>query len=454
MSIDSVLATADELHQRATRKAVLRLLPVMCAVYFMAYIDRTNVALAKTALKADVGLSVAAFGLGAGIFFISYAFLEIPSNLVMYRVGPRKWIARIAVTWGTLSALMMFVQGEYSFYLMRFLLGAAEAGLYPALMYMVTVWFAQHYRATVVGFIYLAPTIALVVGGPMGGALMELDNGLGLHGWQWMFLIEGIVTVLVGVLVWFKLPQVPGDARWLSAEEAAILTSRAVGNRHETHTKLRGNLGEAFGRPFVIVVALIYFLNQVTNVGIVFNIPAIVEDLDVSGSFLIGLVSGSAGIGATIGVLLVPRLFTWYKREASAVGILAAATLATSIAFMLSSNATVRIILIAISMIFVFGTLPLFWSIAMARMSGLMAAASLAFINTIGLIGGFVGPYLFGLAEAATDNPSAGFYVVIAASVLGIALTPVLAYAIKREDAATPVPAPVTAAAPAPTTSL
>jgi MFS family permease len=334
-----------------------------------------------------------------------------------------------------LSALMMFVQDDLSFYVMRFLLGAAEAGLYPALMYMVTLWFAQSYRATVVGFIYLAPTVALVVGGPMGGALMELDSALGLHGWQWMFLIEGIVTVLVGVLVWFKLPQVPSEARWLSAEEARILTERATGDRHDTATKIRGNLRTAFGRPFVVVVALIYFFNQITNVGIVFNIPAIVEDLDISGSFVIGLLSGSAGIGATIGVLLVPRLFAWYQREASAVGILAAATLVTSIAFMLSSSALVRIVLIAVSMIFVFGTLPLFWSIAMARMSGLMAAASLAFINTIGLIGGFVGPYLFGLAEAATNDPSAGFYVVIVASVIGIALTPVLARAITREDA-------------------
>jgi len=435
MSIDSVLAAADELHERATRKAVLRLLPVMCAVYFMAYIDRTNVALAKTHLNADVGISAAAFGFGAGIFFISYAFLEIPSNLVMYRVGPRKWITRIAVTWGTLSALMMFVQGDLSFYVMRFLLGAAEAGLYPALMYMVTVWFAQSHRATVVGFIYLAPTTALVVGGPVGGALMELDSALGLHGWQWMFLIEGIVTVLVGVLIWFKLPEVPSDARWLSADEARILTDRAAGAHRETATKIRGNVRKAFGRPFVVVVALIYFLNQITNVGIVFNIPAIVEDLHVSGAFVIGVLSGSAGIGATIGVLLVPRILAWYRREASAVGILAAATLVTSVAFMLSSSAFARIVLIAVSMIFVFGTLPLFWSIAMARMSGLMAAASLAFINTIGLIGGFVGPYLFGLAEAAAHNPAAGFYVVIIASVLGVALAPVLAIAIRREDA-------------------
>jgi predicted MFS family arabinose efflux permease len=268
---------------------------------------------------------------------------------------------------------------------------------------------------------------------------MELDSALGLHGWQWMFLIEGVVTMLVGVLVWFKLPQTPRDAKWLTPDEAQILTDRATGADHDHATHIRGNIRKAFGRPFVIVVALIYFFNQITNVGIVFNIPAIVEDLDISGSLLIGLVSGSAGIGATIGVLLVPRLFTRYQREASAVGILAAATLVTSVAFMLTSSALARIILIAVSMIFVFGTLPLFWSIAMARRSGLVAAASLAFIYTIGLIGGFVGPYLFGLAETATDNPSAGFYVVIVSSLIGVALAPLLARAIKREDATTAV---------------
>jgi MFS family permease len=347
----------------------------------------------------------------------------------------------------------MFVQGEISFYVLRFLLGAAEAGLYPALMYMVTLWFAQRYRATVIGLIYLAPTIALIVGNPLGGGLMELDNLLGLHGWQWMFLIEGLVTVLVGVLVWFKLPSVPSEAHWLTPEEAAVLTERAVGDDAHTETRIRGNVKKAFGRPFVVVVALIYFFNQITNVGIVFNIPSIVESLGIEGSFLIGLVSGSAGIGATIGVLVVPRVFRNHShREAAAVGALAFATTVVAVGYALSSSPVVRILLIAVSMVFVFGTLPLFWSIAMARMSGLMAAAGLAFINTVGLIGGFVGPYLFGIVEDATGNPSGGFFVVIASSVVGVLLAPVLARAIRSEDAKTAVVSPVVSrgSAPAP----
>lgn len=427
-------APEASLHALATRKALFRLLPLMCIVYFMSYIDRTNVALAKTHLQADVGISVTAFGLGAGIFFISYAFLEIPSNLTMHKVGPRRWIARIAVTWGALSAGMMFVQGDVSFYILRFLLGAAEAGLYPALMYMVTLWFSQRDRATVVGLIYLAPTIALVVGGPMGGGLMELQDVWGLHGWQWMFLIEGLVTVCVGVLVWFKMPETPQQATWLTSDEAEALTRGAAGSRVDRETRIRGNMGKAFGRPFIVTVAFIYLFNQITNVGIVFNIPSIIEAMDINGALLIGILSGTSGLGATIGVLLIPWVQRRFTHEAALVGILAGATLATSIAFMLVSDPVSKIVLIAVAMIFVFGTLPLFWSIAMARMSGLMAAAGLAFINTIGLIGGFIGPYVFGLIEDLTGNAGSGFIAVIGSSIIGVLLAPVLGHTIKVED--------------------
>jgi predicted MFS family arabinose efflux permease len=432
---EKLTTTSDALLARATRKAMTRLIPVLCLVYFMSYIDRTNAALAKTRLDADLGISAAAFGLGAGLFFVSYAFLEIPSNLTMFKVGPRRWIVRIAITWGALSGMMMFVQGERSFYLLRFLLGAAEAGLFPSMMYMVTIWFAQKYRATAIGFLYLAVTIALTVGGPFGGALMELDGVGGLHGWQWMFMLEGILTILVGVFTWFKLPETPKDAPWLTDDEAEILTEQAIGASPHTESKLRGNMGIAFGRPFIVILGLIYMLNQITNVGIVFNVPAIVESLDVHGSFLIGLVSGTVGIGATIGVLVIPRVYRRFHNEAAAVGILAGLSGLTSIIYTTSSNPTFKIILIGVAMIFIFGTLPVFWSIAMARMSGLMAAAGLAFINTIGLLGGFCGPYLFGIAESKTGNPSAGFTVVIASSILGVLLALLLHVALRREDA-------------------
>jgi sugar phosphate permease len=426
----------DKLLARATKKVMVRLLPVICLMYFMSYLNRTSAALAKTSLQVDVGIGATVFGLGAGLFFVSYAFLEIPSNLVMFKVGPRRWIVRIAITWGIISALTMFVQGPTSFYLMRLLLGAAEAGLYPTLMYMVTIWFSQRYRARAIGYIYLAPAIALIVGGPIGGGLMELDGLGGLHGWQWMFLIEGLLTVLVGVFTWFKLPETPKDAPWLSDVEAEILTERAIGATSHTESRLRGNFMTAFGRPFIVILSLIYFLNQIACVGIVFNVPAIVQSLHVHGFFMIGLVSGTAGIGGTIGVLVIPRIYRRFENEASMVGILAGLTALISIAYTMTSSPTLKIILIGAGMLFILGTLPVFWSIAMARMSGLMAVAGLAFINTIGLVGGFVGPYLFGLAQTKTGNPAAGFTVVIWCSILGALLALGLHFALRREDAA------------------
>lgn len=423
----------DPVHARATRKTMLKLIPLLCLIYFMSYIDRTNVSMAKTQFETDIGLSAAAYGLGAGIFFISYAFLEIPSNLIMYKVGPRAWITRIALTWGAVTVLMMFVQGEYSFYILRFILGAAEAGLFPAMAYMVTVWFAQHQRASVMGYIYLAPTIALIIGGPLGGALMEMDDIAGLHGWQWMFIVEGLITMAIGVLLWFKLPSKPSDAKWLTTEEASSMISHA-GVPDESDKHIRGNLGKAFGRPFIVLLALVYFLNQISSVGLVFNIPSIIESMDVSTPFVIGLISGSVGIGATIGVLIMPRLFRGSQREAAWLGAMALGTLITAAAYMLIDSAPIRVLLILIGAIFIFGTLPLFWSVAMARMSGVVAAAGLAFINTIGLIGGFVGPYLFGIAETKTGDPATGFVIVIAVSVISMALVPFLSRALKRED--------------------
>ncbi|MFF9490158.1 MFS transporter [Streptomyces sp. NPDC014676] len=298
------------LHAVATRKAMLRLLPILCLAYFMSYVDRTNIALAKTHLQADVGISAAAFGLGAGLFFLTYALFEVPSNLIMYRIGPRRWIARIALSWGAVTALMMFITNDVTFYIARIALGAAEAGLYPAMMFMMTRWFAQKDRATAVGFVYLAPTLGLLLGGPLGGALMELDSLAGFHGWQWMFLIEGLITIVIGLVVLAFLPEVPADAPWLTVNEAAALTSSAEQGAHpHGEHSLKGNLGQAFGRPFILLIGVIYFLNQVTMNGVTFNVPSIIASLDVSGSFLIGLLSGVTGIGGTIGVLVMPALF-------------------------------------------------------------------------------------------------------------------------------------------------
>ncbi|MCP2266570.1 MFS transporter [Promicromonospora thailandica] len=449
-------ATArDALHAVASRKAVVRLLPLLCLAYFMAFVDRTNVGLAKSSLETDVGIGAAAYGLGAGIFFLSYALLEVPSNLIMHRVGPRAWITRIALTWGALTTAMMFVQGEASFYVVRFLLGAAEAGLFPALMYIITVWFAQSQRATMVGLLYLAVCAGLTLGGPLGGALMELAGTSGLHGWQWMFLIEGGFTILVGFAVWRWLPDKPSDARWLTPDEAAVLEERAATQGAPAHTTLRGNVRVAFGRPFILALALVYLANQVASVAIQYNFPSIVESIDISRPFLVGLVSGSVGIGALLGVLVIPAVQRRVRDEVRVIIGCSIGTAVTSVAYVLASAPVLRISLIVLAMFFLIGVLPIYWSVATARMSGLMAAAGLAFINTIGLLGGFLGPYLYGWAEGTWGAGTSAWIVLVGFSALGVLLVPVLHVTVRAEDRATDAgPAAESATHPAADPSL
>lgn len=423
----------EDTHRIATRKAMVRLLPLMCLIYFMSFIDRTNVALAKTALATDLGISAAAYGLGAGIFFIGYALLEVPSNLAAHRVGPRRWIARIAVTWGILSTAMMFVRGEWSFYILRVLLGIAEAGLFPALMYMVTLWFAPKDRAVAVGWIYTAPSVALIIGSPMGAALMQLGGTAGLHGWQWMFLIEGLPTILVGAVLYFKLPDRPSDVHWLSAEEAQALEDNAVIDVHGQVELFSSNWMAAIRRPTTVLIALIYFMNQVAFVGLYFFTPSIVAQMHVKSPFMVGLLSSSVGIGFLIGVLSLPRIHRRMTNDCTFLGVLTAGVVASACAFISTKDQTAQIVLLGITGFFAGGVLPSYWAVAMKRLQGIQAAAGLAFINTVGLLGGFVGPYLFGLAETATGRSDAGFNIIVAASVIGLILVPLLARAISAE---------------------
>jgi MFS family permease len=434
MNATTVDQDAGITHRLATHKAMVRLIPLMCAIYFLSFIDRTNVALAKTALAADLGISAAAYGLGAGIFFIGYALLEVPSNLAAHRVGPRRWIARIAVSWGILSTAMMFVQGEWSFYILRVLLGVAEAGLFPALMYMVTLWFAPKDRAVAVGWIYTAPSVALIIGNPLGAALMQLGGTGGLHGWQWMFLLEGVPTIVAGIVLYFKLPDRPTAVRWLTAQEAQALETHAVIDNHGHAELFSADWLAAIRRPTTILISLIYFLNQVAFVGLYFFTPAIVGQMHVSSPLLIGLLSSSVGFGFLFGVLVLPRIHRRISNDCVFLGSLTAGLVLSGCAFIATANQTLQIILLGTTGFFAGGILPSYWSVAMKRLQGVQAAAGLAFINTVGLLGGFAGPYLFGLAETLTRRSDAGFNVIVAASVIGLCLVPLLAKAIRAEE--------------------
>ncbi|ACA19850.1 major facilitator superfamily MFS_1 [Methylobacterium sp. 4-46] len=426
--------TADETLRVATAKVMRHLLPMMVFIYFLSFIDRTNVALAKSAFQTDLGITPAMYGFGAGIFFWGYALLEVPSNLLAHRVGPRRWIARIAVTWGALSAAMMFVQGEWSFYAFRLLLGVAEAGLFPALMYVTTLWFAQRDRAVAVGWIYTAPAMGLTIGNPLGGALMQLDGLGGLHGWQWMFLLEGVPTVIFGIVLWFIFPDRPRDARWLTPAEAAALESNASGETvHQSHAPSKEWIS-AIKRPSTIVIALIYLFNQIGFVGLYFFVPSMVQQMQANTPLMIGLLSSTVGIGFLLGVLILPRVKRFFTGDMLFLGLITAGLLASSILFLLTTLPAIQLVLFTTTAFFAGGILPIFWSVAMKRLHGIQAAAGLAFINTIGLIGGFIGPYIFGLVEKETGRSASGFAVIALTSVLGLVLIPILAKFLQSES--------------------
>jgi MFS family permease len=434
MNTQSPAIDTDALHRTATQKVMIRLIPLMCTIYFLSFIDRTNVALAKAHLQTDLGISPAAYGFGAGIFFLGYALLEIPSNLMCHAIGPRRWIARIAVTWGALSAAMMFVQGEWSFYALRLLLGIAEAGLFPALMYVTTLWFAQKDRGVAVGWIYIAPSLGLMLGNPMGGALLQLDGLAGLHGWQWLFLLEGLPTIALGVLLWFIFPERPGSAGWLTKPEADILETRAVGalDQH-THAPSRDWL-PALKRPSTLLLGLIYFLNQVGFVGLYFFVPSMVQQMHVSSPFIVGLLSSTVGIGFLLGVLILPRIQRHVRGDCLFLGVLTAGLVVASTLFILTASPAIQLVLFIVNGFFAGGILPIYWFVAMKRLRGIQAAAGLACINTIGLIGGFAGPYLFGLVEKQTGSSASGFSIILASALMGLALIPVLARTIRAES--------------------
>ncbi|MGP5082611.1 MFS transporter [Corynebacterium variabile] len=407
---------ADHVHRRATRKAMLRLIPVLAIIYFMSYVDRTNIAMAKTQLQADVGISVAAFGLGAGLFFIAYARLQVPASLIMYRLGARRWITVIALLWGSVTVGMMFVSSEVMFYGLRIALGAFEAGLYPAILFMVTRWFAQKDRATAFGYVQAASCLGVILGAPLGGFLMGFHGVAGLHGWQWMFLIEGVATVLIGLTLIRLLPDRPREARWLGPQEAAALEGASgAGDAGNETSSLKGNLWAAFGRPFILIIGAIYFLNQIVINGLSFNVPAIIEGMDVSSTFVIGILSGVTAVGSLVGALTL------------------GCTVFAVLAFAAPSFA-LQLVCMAVIDGLATGCMPIFWSIAMPRMTGVIAAAGLAFINTIGQLCGFFGPYAFGVVESKTGDPMSGLWVIAAVAVIGGLLAVPLSRALRRED--------------------
>ena len=385
----------------------------MFVLYIVSYLDRINVSIAELQLNAALKFDPAVFGLGAGIFFIGYFIFEIPSNLIMQRVGARIWIARILVTWGVISSAMMFVNGPRTFYILRFLLGLAEAGFFPGMILYLTYWFPVEARGRAVARFMTATAIAGVIGGPVSGLLLKIDGTAGLAGWQWLFLIEGLPAVILGFVTLAYLPDSPKTAGWLTADEKTWIESKLAAEReqavHHGHTTLRAALGSGH----VWTLSIIYFSVIISFYGISLWLPQIVQSFSGLSDVMVGFASAIPYAAAAIGMVIVGRSSDSRdeRRWHIALSAITGAAGLTAAAFL--KNPAAELTALAVAAVGIWGTLGPFWAMSSRMLSGTGAAAGIALINSVGNLGGFAGPYLIGLVRSRT-NSFAGALIALA----------------------------------------
>ena len=400
------------LERRIMTKVAWRLLPFMCLCYVAAFIDRVNVSFAKLSMLSDLNLSTAMYTTGAGIFFVGYFIFEVPSNLLMEKVGARLWIARIMLVWGVISAAMMFVKDPWMFYFLRFLLGAAEAGFFPGMILYNTYWFPKAYRSRTVSIFMAAAVFSFVIGGPLSGWLMDHPQ-FGLRSWQWLFLVEGIPSVLLGVVVLFYLPDGPRSSRWLKAEELTWLTSVRDAERAQQEKKKHFTLVEALLNPKVLLLSLIYFLNVVGGYGLDFFTPTILQNAypTLTKSEL-GWLSALPPL-ITIPIMIVHgRLSDRFKEQRWHVAI-AAWWFAIGLV-LLSLRLSPVLVMVAMTLCVSgrWSVIGPFWGLPTAFLTGTAAAGGIAMINSIGNLGGQAGPKILSLCQAPNGSFSLGLRVL------------------------------------------
>jgi MFS family permease len=406
----------------AYAKVDRRIIPFLFLCYILAYLDRVNVGFAKLQMSRDLALSDAAFATGAGIFFIGYFFFEVPSNLLLKRVGARRWIARIMVSWGIVSAATMVVTDEWTFYAMRFILGLAEAGFFPGVIFYLTLWYPSARRATRTAGFVSAIAVAGVIGNPLSGLIMDQCSGvLGLSGWQWLFLIEGLPSIAVGIWVIFYLDSSIAEAKWLSESEKALLEAALAA---EEQPKRDTRLIDALRNVKVYVLSAIYFTLTIGLYGITFWLPTIINGFGVRGYFDIGLISAIPYGVAVIGMLLLSRHSDRTgERRWHLAGNLATGAAGLVLSGVFADDPMLAIVFISIGMLGVIGSIPLFWPIPSAFLGGTAAAAGIAMVNALGNLGGFVGPNVPIWVQPVSESPQAALYVIAAILLLGGVLT-------------------------------
>jgi MFS transporter, ACS family, tartrate transporter len=430
------IETADKsrLADIALAKARRRLLPFLFVLYLVAYLDRINVGFASLQMNRELGLSESVFGLGAGLFFIGYSIFEVPSNLILARVGARLWIARIMISWGVVAMAMIAVRGAASFFALRFTLGLAEAGFFPGVILYLTFWFPAREQARAVALFMTATALAGVIAGPVSGALLELHGLAGFSGWQWLFILEGLPAVILGVWVLHYLPDGPDKAAWLEVEERAALFMRLERERRRGTQKRQNSFAEAITNSTVWILSLVYFAIVFGLYGVTFWLPQIIQSFGNRSDVEIGMLSAIPFFGAAVAMVFVGRASDvsgerrWHLAFCTAVGAIGLILAATTRSPVVSLGA------LSIAAAGIWGTFGPFWAMPPEFLSGTAAAGAIALINSIGNLGGFAGPYAVGMVKQATHSFAGGMIAMAAVLVAGGMLALTLPVPLRETD--------------------
>ena len=412
MSIELYTSTLKKLHSK--------IIPFVIICYFVANLDKTNISIAALQMNADLGLTASMYGLGVGMFYISYIIFEIPSNVIMTRIGARIWIARIMITWGIVSAGMSLVHTPTQLYVMRFLLGMAEAGFTPGIIYYISCWFPKSNRARAMSFFYMGSVLASIIGLPISGFILNMHGIADIAGWRWLFAIEGIPAIILGVMVLWLLPSSPEKAHWLTGSEKEWLVSQLEEDNRNVMVNKNHSWLSALKNKVVLLLSLVWFLQAFGSIGITLFLPLILKSIaSEQSNFVISLLSAVPFIFACLFMYLNGRHSDLTKERSLHMGlplILASVSLGVAI---YSDNLLISYILLVLTVGFNFALTPVFWAVTTEKLAGVAAAASIAFINTIANFVGLGLPPVLGKIKDVTHSYHYGLLIVAIALVLG-----------------------------------
>jgi MFS transporter, ACS family, tartrate transporter len=426
-----------DLERQTMSRVARRLLPLLMACYFVAYLDRVNVGFASLTMNKALGFTSAVYGFGGGIFFLGYFIFEVPSNVLLSKVGARVWIARILITWGIISACTAFIAGPVSFYSVRFLLGIAEAGFFPGIILYLTWWFPSYYRSRIVGVFMAAIPISNILGSLVSGFLLDLDGWLGIAGWQWLFIMEAAPAVILGVVFWLYMTDWPSQASWLMPAQRDWLIARLAAEQSQREAIRHYSLKQALLDKRVLLLSLVYFGGTFAGYGIVLFQPQIVHRL-AAGFGMTGIINAIPYVFAAGAMVLWGRHSDHTGERPRHVAIAYAVGAAGLIATALMTDPVLTMVTLVVAAMGQSSTGPTFWSLPTAMLSGTAAAGGIALINALGNLGGFFGPYLFGLIKDASDG---SFTFGLMALALGPILSALVVLALGHDRRLEHIPA-------------